>query len=144
MSVNVIVIVSRWEFDPLTEVSEKAGQIWPSVRINSTNILISKYQVNREFHTKHSTSCLAYSNLILFFNGMLTCLGLFYASRLRNCVHCTSIFTFLCHCFFKRPYQIRIITKHIYLTHRWWGSRAGECGVHPHCHYSQLHSDPEC
>ena len=30
------------------------------------------------------------------FNSMATCLGLFYAQRLENHVHCIFIFTFLC------------------------------------------------
>ena len=41
-----------------------------------------------------------------------TCLGLFYASRFGNCVHCTFIFTFLCRCLLKdfiRSYVISSI-----------------------------------
>ena len=56
------------------------------------------------------------------FNNMSTHLRLFYALKLGNCIHC--MFTFFCivlkKCFFCTwSYQIPIIFKLIYLTHRW-------------------------
>ena len=33
------------------------------------------------------------------FDSMSTCLGLFYAKKLGNCIHCTFLFTFLRRCF---------------------------------------------
>ena len=55
------------------------------------------------------TTKLAFS--LTDFNGMSTCLGLFYALRLVTYVHCMSIITFFCICFLKsfctRLYDIK-------------------------------------
>ena len=37
---------------------------------------------------------------VIDFNGMSTRLGLFYAKKFGNRVHCTLVFAFLCGCFF--------------------------------------------
>ena len=41
-------------------------------------------------------------DLLIDFNDMSTCLGLFYAEKLENCVHCTFIITFFVQLFLKR------------------------------------------
>ena len=44
-------------------------------------------------------------HLLINFNGISFCLGLFYAKRLGNCFHCTFMFTFLSS-YFLRGYFI--------------------------------------
>ena len=56
----------------------------------------------------------------------ITTVGLFYIKRSRNHIHCSFLFTCLCSCFlraFFHTYRIRIISKQIYLIHRWDLSR---------------------
>ena len=58
---------------------------------------------------------------LINFNGMLTCLRIFYTYRLGNHVHCVFILTFFVlflFCFCTWFYQIQIIFKQISLRHR--------------------------
>ena len=59
---------------------------------------------------------------LIDFNGISTHLGLFYASRLGNHIHCMFIITFLLvvseDFFLTWSFQIWVIFKQIYLTHR--------------------------
>ena len=62
---------------------------------------------------------------VIYFNGISTCLWLFYAYKSENRSHCTLIFTFLCSClrvFFLGEctwsYRMAIICKQIYLIHK--------------------------
>ena len=59
---------------------------------------------------------------LIDFKVISTRLGLFYANRLGNHVHCTFISTFLFSFIkgiFTRFYRKSMISKHIYLSHGW-------------------------
>ena len=60
----------------------------------------------------------------MIFNGMSNYVGLFYAERRGNTFVKNSYWYFLCYCFLRdvscrRSGLIRILFKHIYLTHKW-------------------------
>ena len=70
-----------------------------NMKITSTHICLRIQMLSLPLYRYLNFHILSMVLVVGFFYGMSTCLGLFYAKRLGNNIHCMFAFTFLSNCF---------------------------------------------